>query len=400
MAQELLDDVTVIDASQAIPGPVACGMLADLGADVIALEPPGGKTARNYFEGYTIPTITRNKRSIVLNLKTEAGKDVLHRMVEDADVFIHNNRPGVSERLGCGYEELSAVNPELVYCSVTGVGESGPYRDRPMMARLASALAGTKWRTDDPEDIDPAAGEGLAVQTGFLSAFAILAALWGVERTGEGGKVETTLFDTAAYNMSTYYTMYSKEGEIPPEQADRMGTYAPLDVFETATGPIFLGTPFDFLWERLCEAIGREDLLEDPRFESDEKRREHEGELNAELEAEFRQYDRAELLERLHEVGVTASEVKNVPEALEDSQLQHRGVIQEIEDTEGEEVYAAATPVRFSDEQPEIRRDTPGAGDHTEELLAEYGYTDAEIERFLDEGVVYDEQGSSERFQH
>lgn len=389
MGQTPLTATTVLDLSQGIAGPMAATLLADFGADVVSVEPPGGATERMLSGGAAFPNVSRNKRSIVLDLKSEEGTDVLHRLVEDADVLIHNNRPGKMADLGADYETLAEINPQLVFCSVTGYGEEGPYRDRPGIDPLAQAASGMMWTTGEPDRKPSRIGPPtIDSGTGTYAAFAIVMALWHASQTGQGQKVEATLFDTAATYMSDWYTQYSMHGEVPSRQGHSWEQYAPSGVFETATDPIYLATPVQPLWERFANAVDRADWIDDPRFETNERRLENRDVLFEEIEDEFASRDRASLLEGLLEAGVPAAELQTVAQAATDEHLHERGSLHRIESGDGEEVIAASTPVRLSETPGEVTSVSPGLGEHTREVLAEFAYDDGEIDRLLEAGVV------------
>jgi crotonobetainyl-CoA:carnitine CoA-transferase CaiB-like acyl-CoA transferase len=364
-------------------------MLADFGAEVVSLEPPTRKTARDYAGGAALANISRNKRSIALDLKTEEGQAVLEELITDADVFLHNNRPGVSETLGCGYAKLSEINPELVYCSITGYGETGPYKDRPTVDPLAQAMSGIMEMTGEPDRKPSRVGVSVSdMGTAVYAAFGVLTGLRTAEQTGEGQKIETSLFDTAAAFMGVWYSHYSKFGEVPHRQGHSWEPYAPAGIFETSTGQIYLATPFQHLWERVCEAVEREDWLSDPRFESEAARRENREELIEAIDDEFSTYSREELLDRLLAAGVPASEVHTVPEAAEDEHLRQRGTVQQTPDHEGDDVLALSTPVMISGEQPKISRRPPRLGEHSEEILQDAGFEADVIEDLVDDDIV------------
>jgi len=387
-----LGDLTVLDLSQAIAGPSAGALLADFGAEVVSIEPPGGGSERRFAKGSTLPNFSRNKRSLVLDLKSEEGRDVLHRLVEDADVLIHSNRPGKMERLDCDYETLSSINPALVYCSITGYGESGPYKDRPGFDPLAQAVSGLMSMTGEPDRKPSRVGAStIDIGTGLYAAFAIWPALRHAERTGEGQKVEASLIDTAATFMAQWYTYYDMVGRVPQRQGHTWEAYAPSGVVETATGPVYVATAFQHLWERLCDSIGREDWKDDPRFRTNDDRLENRDALYAEMDAEFSNYERDEVVEQLLDAGVPVAEVQNVPEAAEDEHLRERGTIREIENVDGDEVLGVDVPVRLSQTPGSIDRKPPRAGEHSDEILSEYGFDESEVARLLDAGVVENE---------
>ncbi|SDK59286.1 CaiB/BaiF CoA transferase family protein [Natronorubrum texcoconense] len=389
MAQTPLAATTVLDLSQGVAGPTAATLLADFGADVISVEPPGGATERRLAEGSAFPNVSRNKRSIVIDLKSDDGTDVLHRLVEDADALIHNNRPGKMADLGCDYETLAEINPELVYCSVTGYGEDGPYRDRPGIDPLAQAISGMMWTAGEPDRKPSRIGAPtIDSGTGTYAAFSMVLALWHARETGVGQQIETSLFDTAATYLGNWYTQYSMTGEVPQRQGHAWDGYAPSGVFETGTDPIYLATPFQGLWERFTHAIDRNDWVDDPRFESNEKRLENRDELTAELEDEFRSFDREELLARLVAAGVPAAELQTVEQAAHDEHLHERGTLRHVNDVDGSEVIATGPPVKLSETPGTVDDVAPELGEHTSTVLSEFGFDASTIERLMDENVV------------
>jgi crotonobetainyl-CoA:carnitine CoA-transferase CaiB-like acyl-CoA transferase len=224
--------------------------------------------------------------------------------------------------------------------------------------------------------------------TAVYAAFGVLTGLRTAEQTGEGQKIETSLFDTAAAFMGVWYSHYSKFGEVPHRQGHSWEPYAPAGIFETSTGQIYLATPFQHLWERVCEAVEREDWLSDPRFESEAARRENREELIEAIDDEFSKYSREKLLDRLLAAGVPASEVHTVPEAAEDEHLRQRGTVQQTPDHEGDDVLALSTPVMISGEQPKISRRPPRLGEHSEEILQDAGFEADVIEDLVDDDIV------------
>jgi len=382
-------DLTVLDMSQAIAGPTAGALLADFGADVVSVEPPGGASERRFAKGTTLPNIARNKRSIVLNLKTEKGRDALYRLVEKADVLLHNNRPGKMGELGCDYETLSKINPAIVFCSITGYGEEGRYSGRPGFDPLAQAMSGLMWLTGEPDRKPSRVGAStIDICTGVLAAYAIWPAVERAERTGEGEKVETSLFDTAATFMGQWYTYCDETGADPKRQGHTWNAYAPAGIIETADGGVYLAAPTDRHWRSLCEAIGREDLVNDPRFTSGEDRVDNRDELFAELDETCASMDRSTVIERLSDAGVPAGELFSVAEAAENEHLRERGTIREMEDVDGSEVLGTTSPLHLSETPPRIEDRPPRIGEHTREVLAECGYDGTTIDRLVDEGVV------------
>lgn len=393
MAETPLERFTVLDLSQGLAGPTAGALLADAGADVVSIEPPDGGSQRRLAGGGTFPNVSRNKRSVAVDLKAERGRAVLHRLVAAADALLHNNPPGRAADLGCDYETLSDVNPALVYCSITGYGESGPYSDRPGIDSLAQAMSGLMDATGEPDRKPSRIGGGVIdTGTGIAAAFAIVTALHHAARTGEGQKVESALLDTAAAMMSGSYTSYSMTGEAPQRMGHSTAKYAPCGVFETATGPVYVAVPFQYVWERFCRAIDREAWLEDPRFESNQSRKEHREELHALIESAFADYRREELLDRLHDAFITAAEVKPVPDVVEDEHLHGRGTLREVE-YDGETVVATGPPVRFHGTPATTESVAPAVGEHTRAVLEANGFDAAEIDDLLAAGAVVQSDG-------
>ncbi len=384
-----LEDVAVLDFSQSIAGPYAATMLADFGADVVSVEPPGGAGQRRMVKEAVRPNVMRNRRSLVLDLKSEDADEVVADLVEAADVVVHNYRPEVAERLGVDYDTLSGHNEGVVVCSVTGFGESGPYSDRPATDPIAQAMSGLMWNTGEPDRKPSRVGASpIDVATGMYTAFAAMAALRHRDSTGEGQRVETSLFDTAAAFMGYWYTHYSRTGEQPGRQGDSWGGYAPVGIFETADDPVYLSVMYQHLWERFCDVLDREEWLDDPRFATDDDRTAHREELTTAIEAALAEHTREELVDALVEAGIPAAELRTIAEAAADDHLHERGTVDAVEDTDGREVLVAAAPAILSETDPAIERPPPRAGEHTREVLREHGLDEGTVRSLLDRGVV------------
>ncbi|MFC7133252.1 MULTISPECIES: CaiB/BaiF CoA transferase family protein [Salinibaculum] len=390
MDETLFDQLRVLDFSQAGPGPLTGVLFADFGADVISVEPPGGATTRTLTSGALRPNYMRNKRSLVLNLKAEDSEQVVRSLVESADVLIHNNRPGTMERLGCDYETLRAYNDELVYCSLTGYGESGPYSDRPCFDPHAQAMSGLMWNTGEPDRKPSRVGASLvSFAAAQAAAFGIMGALWNRERTGEGQKVEASLFDTAGSAMGYWYSYHELTGTEPTRRGHSWDGYCPAGVFDTADEPVYLAIPSQRLWKRFCSAIDREEWVDHPKYGSDEDRLANREELFAAIEEEFAPYDRAELMELLSGKGVPVSEVQTIPEAANDDHLRERGTVREVPDIDGD-VTGSMPAVKPARTPPTIEHGPPEVGEHTAEILTDVGFDTDDIVQFDEDGVVSD----------
>jgi crotonobetainyl-CoA:carnitine CoA-transferase CaiB-like acyl-CoA transferase len=395
MDETLFTELRVLDLSQAGPGPLTGVLFADFGADVVSVEPPGGASTRTLTGGALRPNYMRNKRSLVLDLKAEDSAQVVRSLVESADVLVHNNRPGTMERLGCDYETVRAFNEELVYCSLTGYGESGPYSDRPCFDPHAQAMSGLMHNTGESDRKPSRVGASLvSFATAQAAAFAIMGALWNRERTGRGQKVEASLFDTAGSAMGYWYTYHDLTGVEPVRRGHSWDGYCPAGIFDTADDPVYLAIPSERLWERFCTAIDREEWIDHPEYGTDQARLDNREALFAAIEAEFAPHERSKLVERLLAEGVPVSEVQTVPEAAADEHLRERGTVREVPDIDGSTVTGAMPPVRPARTPPAIESRPPAVGEHTAEVLADVGFDTDEIVRLDEEGVVSDAMGS------
>jgi len=388
-----LAGVTVIEMASFISGPYAGMLLADLGADVVKVEPPGtGEPFRAWGErrGAVRPQFAaynRGKTAVTLDVRTPAGREVYLRLAATADVVIENFRPGTSERLGIGYEEVRRTNPRVVYCAVSGMGSSGPYRDRPTYDAIGQAMSGL-WSvlTDirDPRPVGPPMSDQL---TGLYAAYGILGALFSRERRGEGQRIEVSMLSASIAFMVEPATNYLLTGEIGDASARprRSQSYA----FVASDGlplAIHLSSPPKF-WEALATAVGRPELVRDPRFAGKADRVRNYDRLHEVLAEVFRTRPRAEWLALLERHDVPAAPINNVAEALADPQVAHLGLVREFGHGEratrlvGSPVAFAATPCDGDLAPPEI-------GEHNAEVFGRLGYDTDELARLRAQGVV------------
>ncbi len=374
--------VRVLDVSQVMAGPYACMLLADMGADVVKVEPPGvGDQTRgamgfklkgNDSMGYL--NMNRNKRSITLNLKTEAGRQVLFRMVRDADILVENYRPGVVKRLGIDYETLSAINPKLVYASISGFGQSGPWANRPGFDLMAQAMSGIMSVTGYPGGPPVKAGVPVAdIGCALFATYAMLAAYIGVRTTGRGQHIDASLFDSALAFSVWDISQYWGTGE-PPEPlgtANRMS--APYQAVKAADGYFVMGATSQKLWKQLCNTLGREELIEDPRFATVALRLANRLELIAQLEESFAKRTSEEWIDDLLAVGIPAGPILTYPEAFESEHGRHRKMRIEIDHPIEGKVPNIGFPVKFLGTPAQVRMPPPLLGEHTDAVLAELG---------------------------
>ena len=367
-----LSDVRVLDLGSYISGPCAAVLLAEMGADVVKVEPPAGDPFRKWESGglnATFVAFNRGKRSVVLDLKTDEGRARLLELVRTADVLVENFRPGVMERLGIGWDVLSEIRPELVHCSISGFGSSGPYSSMPAYDGVAlgySGLAGLLLDPEDPRLRGPALADAI---TGHSAAFAVLAALHGRHRAGRGEHLEISMLGALVHFLHSAVAKNVVEGrdETPYLRPHSSQAY----VWATRDGEqvlVHMSSPPKF-WEGLCAAVGREDLLTDERFEKRSGRQKHYEVLRAELAPVFAGKDRDEWLQVLQAHGVPCAPVNAVSEALRDPQLRHLGIIDVLDEPDIGPMPQIRPPALFGGAAlPAVHR-APYLGEHTDEIL-------------------------------
>jgi len=392
-----MDDLTVVDLSDYVTGAFAGAMLANQGADVVKVERPdvGDRNRASgppFIEGESpyYWTLNYGKRSLELDLKDERGLEALYDLVEAADVLIQNFRPGTAERLGIDYDTLCEYNEDLIYCTISGFGETGPLRDRPGYDLLMQGMSGIMSVTGEPDGDPVKVGVPLTdLITSMWAGFGIVTALRDRERTGEGQRIELGMLD-AAVPWLTKQAGKVIGGDEPERLGSRDPVIAPYQAFETADGYINLGCN-QRQWVQLCEALGREDLLEDDRFETNADRVEHVDELEAELERTFRERTTEEWVSFLtEEHGIPTGPLWSVEEVLDSEQIQARGMVGELEHSKAGPQPVINHPLNFSAADGGFERHAPALGEHTREVLGELGYDEETIDDLVAEGVFGD----------
>jgi len=391
-----LDGVRVLDLSRVLAGPFCAMLLADLGADVIKIEDTGaGDESRTWpphkdGESAAYLVINRNKRDIALDLKAPEGVDVFRRLVARADVLIENFRTGTMESFGLGYDTLAAVNPQLIYCSISAFGRTGPRADGAGYEALMQAFSGIMSITGEPDGPPVRCGVSfLDLTTGILCAFGIVNALLARAKSGLGQRVDGSLLDTAVSLLNYHAEGYLLTGTIPQALGSSHPSLSPYRNFCCRDDQwIFIAGANDRFWQRLAPALGRPDLTADPRFATNIERVKHRRELEATLEEAIAQHDREPLLKILDEAGVPATPVNTVDRVMTDPQTAARGIIERIVHPKLGEIPVVGTPVKFSRMQPGVRTPAPLRGEHTDAVLAEYGYAPAEIAALRGKKVI------------
>ena len=383
-----LADVRVLELTQVMAGPFCGQVLADMGADVIKVEPPGGDSTRRSL-GFRMSggdtaaflAVNRNKRSIALDLKDARQRAAFVRLAREADVVLENNRPGVAARLGVDYETLSAANPRLVYASISGFGQTGPYAQRPGYDLIAQGLAGVMSVTGEPGGEPVKCGVPIGdLSAGLFCAVAILSALHARERTGRGQYVDTSLFE-GALALSVWETAELwATGRVPGKLGSAHRLTAPYQALRTADGHITVGGNTQALFERLCRVVGRGELATDPLFATNDDRMANRAELVAALESALAARGTDAWVAALVEGGVPCGPIHDYAEVFADAHTQARGMEVAVEHPVEGSVRALGIPVKLSDTPGAVRRPAPLLGQHTEEILREAGFDAAEIE--------------------
>ena len=391
-----LAGMRVLELAQIMAGPTTGLMLADMGADVIKVEKlPGGDDSRGYREprinGVSAPFLmmNRNKRGIALNLKHPQGKEILLRMVRDADVLVENFRTGTMEKLGLGYDALSAANPGLIYCSITGFGRDGPWADKGGFDLIAQGFSGLMSITGEPGGAPAKTGNPVSdISAGNVAVIGILAAYINKLKTGRGQIVDTSLAEAALQQTYWHAAIYFPTGTSPGATGSAHVLTAPYQAFHARDGWINIGGANQANWERIAEALGHPEWRDDPRFRTNSDRMANLEELVRLMNTVLFTRTRAEWMEIFDAAGVPAGPVHSIGEALEHPHTLARGMVVETEHPTAGRNKSVGCPVHFSDTPTAVMRPAPRLGEHTRELLRDYGFGESEIEAFIADGVV------------
>ena len=391
-----LEGIRVLDLTRVLAGPVASMALGDMGADVIKVEDPQGGDLyrvsgflRQGTESVNFLTANRNKRSICVDLRSREGSSIVLHLADSCDVLIENFRPGTTDRLGIGPEVVEARNPGAIYCSITGFGSDGPYRDLPAVDPIIQAMSGLMALTGEQDGPPVRLGSAVGDLYGATMAVqGVLLALLSRTRTGRGQRVEVSLLDSALFGLMPREGEYFATGELPSRMGHAHPQFVPFQAFEVADAWIYIAVFHDALFGKLCQEIDREDMATDPRFATGPARVEHREALIAELAAILRRGTAQEWVDRLGGAGVPCAPINEMDAVFDDPHVTHSGMVVTLDHPTAGRVRTVGNPIRLSDTPSSVRLPPPLLGQHTEEILREFGYSAARIRELVHTGVV------------
>ena len=393
-----LDGIRVLDLSRVLAGPYCSMILGDLGADVIKVERPEvGDETRHWGPPFAAPgesayflCANRNKRSVTVNLKAPEGVEIIKSLARHSDVFLEDFPPGSLENLGLSYETIREVNPRIIYCTITGFGPDGPYRNRTGYDLVASSLGGLVAITGEPDG--PPVKVGVAITdvcTGISAQGAICAALYAREKTGKGQHVNLSLLETQVAALVNIASSYLISGEMPRRWGTAHESIVPYQGFETKDKYIIIAAGNNKLWAKLCHVLGAPEMIEDPRFQANPLRVENRTQCVKLLTERLRTKTRDEWLPLLGAEGVPCAPISTMDEVFSDPQVLHRKMLVEVEHPKAGKVKLAGIPVKYGETESAVRRPPPCLGEHTEEVLTELlGYDGGKIEGLRERKVI------------
>src|SRR4249919_2491000 len=384
LASTALSHLTVIDLTRVRAGPTAVRQLADWGAQVLKIEMPAtldeGEGIGGPREDSDFQNVHRNKRGMTLNLKSEEGVAILKRLIARADVVVENFRPDVKDKLGIGYETLAAINPRLIYASISGYGEDGPYRLRPGFDQIAQGMGGLMSITGLPGQGPVRVGIPIAdLCAGIFCAWGIAVAVIEREVSGEGQWVNTSLLQAQIFMLDFQAARWLQMHEVAKQAGNNHPTSIPTGVFKTKDGHINIASTGQVMWERLCNALQAPELIKHPDYTTGALRSKNRDALNAEIDKRTAYKTSAEWIDIFNKIGVPCGPIYAIDEMFADEQVKHVGIAQAVKRPDGSEQVFVGQPVKLSRTPSKIVATPPAQGQHTDEVLKEFGFADNEI---------------------
>ena len=390
-----LDGVFVLDFSRVLAGPYCSMVLGDMGARIVKVEPLGsGDDTRQYGpfmgqESAYFMSINRNKESVALNLKSPEGLEAALKLAARADIVLENYRPGTMKRLGLGYEALREINPRLIYASVSGFGQDGPWKDKPAYDIIVQGLSGMMSITGHPGGPPTRVGISLGdIAAGLFATIGIVGALYERDRSGQGQMIDVAMLDAQLAILENAVARYLVTGEIPGPLGTRHPSITPFAAFPSSDGYILVGAGNDSLWRRLCESVGRPELVTDARFDTNRHRTENWSEIEPLLNDIFCRRTTDDWIEFLEARGIPCGPVNTMDKVVTNPQVQARGALVEVDAMGGGKLRMPRTPIKMSRTDPCVYRSAERLGGSTRSVLSEMGYSEQEIEAMVKSGAV------------
>ncbi len=390
-----LDNIKVVDLTRTLAGPFCTMMLGDMGADVVKIEEPQhGDETRSWTpfwngESTQFVSFNRNKRSFGINLKEPEAIEIVLALAADADVMVESFRAGALDRMGLGYQAVKQINPDIVYCSISGYGRTGPMADKPGYDLIIQAYSGLMNLTGEPDGPPLRVGFSLVdLFTGMMAYGSVMTALYHRDKTGEGQWLEAALLDGQVAAMSYHGTGYLGTGVEPHRLGSGHPSLVPYQSFPAADGYFILGCANDGLWGRMCQAIDRPDLPKDPRFMTNTERVAHRSECIQLLSDIFQTETVSHWVSKIEEAGVPCGPINRVSDVVNDPQVLSRNMVVEIPHPNIPDLKVPYSPLKLAETPPSVRRPPPLLGQHNEEILSELGYAAESIAKLRQKGVI------------
>ena len=391
-----LEGIKVLDLSRALAGPYCTMMLADMGAEVIKLEMPGrGDDSRSWGppfvkgESAYFMSVNRNKKSLTLNMKSERSTEIVHKLIKQSDVLVENFRPGAMERLDLGYQRVKEMNSRIIYASISGFGQDGPYRMLPGFDQVLQGMGGLMSITGEPGGPPIKVGVAIAdISGGMFAAYGIVVALYNREKTGKGQMIDVSLLDSQVAWLTYRAGAYLTSGEIPQPVGSGHPVIVPYQAFKAQDVYVNIAVGNDQLWERFCKTVGLEKVMGDPKFASNAKRVENREEIVKIISNLVATKKGEEWLKILTDAGIPCGPIYTVDKIFADQQVLHRQMLKELDHPKAGKVKVTGIPVKLSDTPGEVKTAPPLLGQHTHEILAELGYSNQDVEKLHQEKVI------------
>lgn len=392
MAEEqrlTLKGVSIADFSHALSAPYGSMLLGDQGADIIKIENPKGDIFRTLMGGAYAAVVHRNKRTISLNLKMNEAKEVARKIIEKSDVLIENFTPGAIERLGFGYDEVRKYNPRIIYCSVSGYGQTGPYSKLGGYDVVAQAISGIMDNTGERDRLPVRIGPSIVdMGTGMYLAMGVMLALMDREKTGKGQHIEISLIETALSWMSAQAAYNSMTGEIPLRFGSGFFPFCPYKVYEASDQCVFIGVSTNNFWEKFCKEFDLMNLYEREDFRDPADRVAKRDELDELVQDAMRKLKAGDIIDRLRKTGIPCSPVNNIQQAVAEPHVIERGCLAEQDHPTAGKIKFVKNPINRDGKFPEVRSPSPEMGQHTKDIMSELGYSGDEIETLIAAGAA------------